>query len=356
MNVAIIGAGAVALSSAALVTKNGHRAWLWSALPEETQSLKSKSLITCEGELSGAFAFEVTDTAEACVAQGDIVIIAAPAFAHRALMAACAPFIQQHHMIVMNTATGFSSLYFARLLAGRKLRPTFVDLGTTVCAARVTGPGRVRLGPAKPGVDLATMPAARGEAGRAALTELFGDFFVLRRSVLAIALNNHNPIYHVPALVFNLARAELGEAWNIWRNLPPFAARYVGKLDEERLSVAARFGVEAIPLAAYVRSSIGLEGDDLAGLFAGAAAKRPEPTGPKSVDDRYITEDIPYGMVFFRKLGEVGGVPMPFTDHLIDLCGDLYNRDFRNEGLGLDDLGLANRSPAEIVRLAEDGF
>jgi opine dehydrogenase len=356
MNVAIIGAGAVALSSAALMTKNGHRACLWSALPEEIQSLKSERLVTCEGELSGTFAIEVTDTVEQCMAQVDVVMIAAPAFAHRALMAACAPFIQRHHMIVMNTATGFSSLYFARLLADRQLKPTFVDLGTTVCAARVTGPGRVRLGPPKPDVDLATMPAARGEAGWASLTELFGDFFGLRRSVLAVALNNHNPIYHVPALVFNLARAELGEVWNIWRNLPPFVARYVEKLDQERLSVAARFGVEGIPLTVYLRSSIGLEGDDLAGLFAAAAAKRPAPTGPKSVDDRYMTEDMPYGMVFFRKLGEAGGVAMPVTDHLIDFCNDLYNRDFRSEGLGLDDLDLANRSPAEIVRLAQDGF
>ena len=64
MNVAVIGAGAVALSSAALVTKKGHRACLWSALPEETQTLKSKSLVTCEGELSGAFAIEIADTAE----------------------------------------------------------------------------------------------------------------------------------------------------------------------------------------------------------------------------------------------------------------------------------------------------
>ena len=206
------------------------------------------------------------------------------------------------------------------------------------------------------GVDLATIPAARGETGRAAVAELLGDFFVLRESALAISLNNHNPVYHVPALIFSLPSVERGEDWNIWRNLTPFTARYVEKLDDERMAVADRFGVPAIPLASYLRSSIGLEGDDLAALFAAAAQKRPAPTGPKNVEDRYMTEDLPYGMIFFRALGQAGDVPMPVSDHLIEFCCDLYGRDFRTEAPGLAELGLAGQSPSEIVRVASEGF
>jgi opine dehydrogenase len=71
------------------------------------------------------------------------------------------------------------------------------------------------------------------------------------------------------------------------------------------MAVAKCFGVDAIPLAAYVRTSVGLEGEDLPSLFAAAAKKRPAVTGPKSIEDRYMTEDMPYGMVFFRTLGQV---------------------------------------------------
>ena len=69
-----------------------------------------------------------------------------------------------------------------------------------------------------------------------------------------------------------------------------------------------------------------------------------------------MTEDMPYGMVFFRALGQAGGVAMPVSDHLIDFCCDLYDRDFRTEAPSLHELGLSNRSPSEIGRVAQTGF
>lgn len=356
MKIAILGAGAVALSSAALVTKNGHRACLWSAIPSEVELLRSKGLVTCEGDCSGTFPIDVAAEVQECLTGADVVMIAAPAFAHRTLMSACAPHILPDQVVVMNTATGFSSLYFARVLANRNVRPTIVDLATTVCMARVSGPHRVRLGPLKPDVDLATIPAAHGEVGRAVLTKMFGNFFVVRKSALSISLNNHNPIYHIPALIFNLPLVERGEDWNVWRNMTPFAARYMSRLDNERMAVANCFNVSPIPLAAYVRSSLGVEGDNLGALFAAAAQKRPAPTGPKILEDRYMTEDMPYGMVFFRTLGQVGRVRMPLTDHLIEFCCDLYCRDFRTEAPGLDELDLPNASRADIIHVARYGF
>jgi len=356
MKIAIVGAGAVALSSAALVTQKGHQAWIWSAFQTEVEKLQSSKLVFCEGDINGSFAIEATREIQECITGAEVVMIAAPAFAHQELIAACAPHIQPDHTVVMNTATGFSSLFLSRVLAERNVRPTIVDLATTVRMARIVEPGRVRLGPSKPGVDLATLPAARSKNGHATLTKLFGDVFVVRNSTLAISLNNHNPIYHIPAFLFNLPRVERGEEWNIWHNITPLAARYMQKLDNERMAVAKCFGVDAIPLVAYIGSSMGLAGDDLATLFAAAALKRPAPTGPRNVEDRYITEDIPYGMVFFRTLGAAGNVPMPVSDHLIEFCSDLYGRNFRIQGIGLDELGLSGRGPAGIYQIAREGF
>ena len=356
MKIAMIGAGAVALSSAALMTRKGHDVRLWSALPHEVEQLRSIAAVTCEGDIVGTFPIQVSADAAQCIAGAEIVMIAVPAFAHRSLMTSCAPHVRSDQLVVMNTATGFSSLLFSRLLAGYHVKPTIVDLATTVCMARICGPARVRLGPPKAGIDLATIPATCVKAGHAALTELFGDFFVARDFVLAVALNNHNPIYHVPAMVFGLPLVERGEDWNIWRNMTPLIACYTGKLDDERISVARHFEVDATPLASYVRASMGAVGDDLAALFAAAARKRPASTGPKTVQDRYMTEDLPYGMVFFRALGQAAGVPMPMSDHLIDFCSDVFGCDFRTGAPGLSDLGLSSPSPAEIIRAAREGF
>ena len=195
------------------------------------------------------FPVEVTRNIQECMAGADVVMIAAPAFAHNTLMSACVPHVRPEQLIIFHTATGLGSLVFAKMLSARGVKPTIVDLATSVCMCRVSGPARVRVAPLKANVDIATIPADQGEVGRAALIKLFGDLFILRDSALAISLNNHNPVYHVPALVFNLPRAERGEAWNIWRNMTPFVAEYIQRLDDERVAVARRFGVRPVSLA-----------------------------------------------------------------------------------------------------------
>jgi opine dehydrogenase len=92
-------------------------------------------------------------------------------------MSALAPHALPEQKIVMNTATGFGSLFLSRILADRNVRPTIIDLATIVRMSRISGPNRVRLGTLKPGVDFATIPAERGEAGGMLLTKLFSDLF-----------------------------------------------------------------------------------------------------------------------------------------------------------------------------------
>jgi opine dehydrogenase len=356
MRAAIIGGGAMALSSVVFLEMNGHRSRIWSALTREIDELRAAGRVHCEGAMTGTAPVEVADTPEECIADADVVILAAPAFAHARLIEACAPFIRPEQTVLINTATGLSSLLFAKKLAERRVKTTVVDLATSISTSRKTGPNKVRVAPLKPGVDLASIPAANGEEARKLVAGLFGDLFVARDSALAISLNNHNPVYHVPAFIFNFARVERGEEWNIWLNMTPLAAQYIQRLDDERMAVARSFRIDPIPLADYVRKSVGVDGSNLAELFAAAGQKRPAPTGPLGVDDRYMTEDMPYGMVFIQSLGRMSAVATPLTDHMIRLCSDLYNCDFAREGQVLPTLGLSDATPDKLIEAVRYGF
>ena len=75
--------------------------------------------------------------------------------------------VQPGQFIIFNTATGLSSLVFAKLLAERGVRPTIIDLATSVCMSRVFRACACPRCPLKAGVDVAAIPAHRGDAGRA---------------------------------------------------------------------------------------------------------------------------------------------------------------------------------------------
>ena len=59
--------------------------------------------------------------------------------------------------------------------------------------------------------------------------------------------------------------------------------------------------------------------------------------GPNQVKNRYLTEDIAYGLVLWSSLGKHIGVPTPNTDAIITIASTILERDFFEEGLTIED-------------------
>jgi opine dehydrogenase len=76
---------------------------------------------------------------------------------------------------------------------------------------------------------------------------------------------------------------------------------------------------------------------------------------PSSLDHRYIHEDVGYGLVPISALGRLAGVATPIIDALIKLAGLAVGIDYMRDGLTLERLGLAGKSPSELLRFVEDG-
>ena len=63
-------------------------------------------------------------------------------------------------------------------------------------------------------------------------------------------------------------------------------------------------------------------------------------TGPFSIQDRYVTEDVPVGCHIYHELGKKYGVETPVIDSMITLGSVMTGKDFYKNGLTLDDLGI----------------
>lgn len=356
MKIAILGAGNVALANAAYLSAAGHDVHVWSAIAHERETLAEAGAVTYDGYTSGTAAIVAAADMRSCIADAPVVMIAAPAFAHRTLMAAAAPFLDDAQDVIVHPVTGLSSLLLSGMAKERGIRPMIVDLSTSLFTARKTGPTAVRLLRFKDVIDIAAIPASRGPEAMRRLQDLFGDRFRLEPNALAISLNNHNPVYHVPPLLCNLSRAEKREDWIIWENITPAVARFVKLVDDERLAVVRRFGTTEIPVAQYFRQSFGVDGDDLDEVFAQVAKRLRGPVGPQEFEHRFILEDVPYALVFYHSLGRVAGIEMPVTHDLIRLTSALYDRDFFAEGHTVEALGLGGMAPDEILRVTTTGF
>jgi opine dehydrogenase len=76
---------------------------------------------------------------------------------------------------------------------------------------------------------------------------------------------------------------------------------------------------------------------------------------PGSVNTRWLSEDVPYGLVTWAGLGAEAGVATPVIDALISLASAVLGTDCRAAGRSTDSLGLAGRSRAELTALLAHG-
>ena len=61
-----------------------------------------------------------------------------------------------------------------------------------------------------------------------------------------------------------------------------------------------------------------------------------------------IHEDVGYGLVPMAELGRLAGIATPTIDALVTLAGLAVGIDYRCDGLTLERLGLADKTPAEL--------
>jgi len=71
--------------------------------------------------------------------------------------------------------------------------------------------------------------------------------------------------------------------------------------------------------------------------------------GPSNVNDRYLTEDIPYSLVPISCLGKRLNVPTPIIDALINIGCIVCKEDFWKSGRTLEQLGLEKMDKATLM-------
>ncbi|MCG3215396.1 MAG: NAD/NADP octopine/nopaline dehydrogenase family protein, partial [Candidatus Heimdallarchaeota archaeon] len=124
---------------------------------------------------------------------------------------------------------------------------------------------------------------------------------------------------------------------------------YMEQVDDERRNIARAFGVEVQSLREWLCERYGLQEKNLYDalhnnpFYGGLLA-------PKSFDMRYLTEDIPTGLVPFSELGKVVGVSTNQIDRLIEIASEELRIDFRNQGRNLSRLGLNSETIYEDLR------
>lgn len=187
------------------------------------------------------------------------------------------------------------------------------DVATLPYGARRTGFGEVSIF-----VEAVKLPAAALPAGAtpwmvAALRKPF-PAVEAGADVVDIALKNVNPCIHPGPCVLNTGRIEYADEFYLYREgMTPSTRRVMLAVDREHQAVREALG--------YGPPHYGLDPSPgvyevFVDYFGEGSIKTAgyNMRGPLEVGDRYLSEDIPYGLVTYASLGDLAGVDTPVCD------------------------------------------
>jgi opine dehydrogenase len=331
MKIGIVGCGGIALGYAAFLMKSGHQPVVWSPSGESSRSLIGHEL-TASGVIEGSFRIQVASSAQELVSEAEVVIIAVPGYGHRAVMDAVVPFARDVQSFIVSAQLSLSGVYLKHCLATRGVEADVIAWATTVLMSRRTGPTSIAVGGIRQMLEVAALPSAAGARCLDLCRALFGDRFRLVLNTLSIALGNLNPPIHMASALCNLTRIEKGEYWANYDGITPSVARLIEALDRERLDLAKAYGVTVRTVQEHYQLTFGFEeGHSIAEMAAMVHKQRQGPPGPTSLDTRFVTEDVPFGIVPLVELAARRDVPLRLHQAGVQLFCALYGRDFSTE-------------------------
>lgn len=350
MKISILGAGNAGCAVAADLTLKGHEVTLIKTSHsmhddnfEYLQNNDGKMVLNEFGEIKTAYISKVTrDLTE--LKNSEVVIIYIQTNYHEQLIEKISDIIEDNQILLINPGY-LSTAYVLKHCNDKKV--IVAEAESSFIDGRIMEPGYFRVGFKNVRNPIGIYPRERKEEAIRILDKL-DERFVYLDSVVEAAIHNPNLIVHTVGSVMSIPRIEKSKGdfcmyHEAYTRDNPSTWNILEALDKEKMTVLKKMGFKELSYveACKYRNSLN-ESEDAKEVFLNYAEMDTRAKGPTKVDSRYISEDVPQGLVMLESLGKTLNVETPIASSLINIASAALDRNLRNEGRTLEGLGRDN--------------
>jgi opine dehydrogenase len=354
--VAVLGAGHGAHAMAADLASRGFAVNMFEMprFQAGVRELFETQTIHVSGAIEGSFKLNrVTSDIDEAIAGVRYILVVTPAFAHEAYARLLRGRVRSDQIVVV----------YPGAFAGLLLRTVFGDAECPVVAeannlpydTRLTGPCQVTIfGYNK--VNVAFLPAASGPALIDEMRAIH-PYEKVYSDVLEAGLSIVNPGVHSGPCLLSVTAIENSAKRPFFlyeHGVTPSSCRINLRIDNERKAIGQRLGYRLTPIEDFAGLREGYTWQELYMAMHGSISLTPI-AGPHDIQNRYFTEDAPYGLVPWSHIGRAVGVATPVIDSIVNLYNVVHEKDWWTDGRGAGDLGLAGMSVEQIQRYVKTG-
>ena len=391
--IAILGAGAVGKTVGADCKLAGQKVHICDLPPFSESTLKAldKTGLTIEGMQINRYNFYrggrafydvITDDVAACVKGCKIICVCTPSIGHKAFFEKLIPALEDG-MIIHIIPDNFGSLLLRKMMreAGCTKKVIIGGWSSAPYGTRFVTEGGIpipKVAPIYRAITLrgASLPSTDQEEFLKS-SEYIGSFDAITQgegvvgghTVLDIGFSNVNPVIHVPGTVLG---ASTMENWGVIygndkydysiysHTFCPSVSEVQWGFYQEEVALADALGVGIQPFEKdifFQRTSV--LGPEYMGDGVNVPFTEQWPTGygtgPFSIQNRYVTEDVPVGCHMYHELGKQFGVPTPIVDSFITIAGVMTGRNFYETGLTCKALGIDHMNKEQLLKYLDEG-
>lgn len=325
MKVTVIGAGNTGKSMVCFLKQIGHDANLYERNEEKVHLIKEKG-ITDSGSFKGHYEVEISTDLKALISGRDMIFVNTTSDAHVEIAKNLKNILQENQsIVVLNGNWGAYEFYKVLKDEIKNLNLALAETSGMIFTSKFISDTEV-LSAKKETVDLGVLD--NGNSNK--IIEFFKDNMTnvnLYKDIISSSLNASNPVIHVPIVAANLTRIEAGEDFKFYGPAASkLAVDYIVNMDKERLNLCDKLGVKTQSILDIINGSWKIKHNNLYdALHKNESYKLA--MGPKTLNHRYIFEDIPYGIYPIKYLSEKAQLDTPYLDGLLDFL-DKYLEGF----------------------------
>jgi opine dehydrogenase len=361
--VTIIGAGIGGVYLLAELGTAGFKLRLHDIDDSRLSEIRARGGVDVDGEKGGFAAVErATSDLGSAVDGADIIIVVTGGNTQAVVARSLAPLVRDGQVILLIQGNTGGSLIVRRALddAGCQADTDVAEMDNYPYSCWRLSPTRIRPIVRKRWLQIATFPGNRIGAVFPHVSPLFPEAVAAPNS-LYTGFTNANAMLHVANCVANAGRIESGNSYKFYaEGVTPAVARLYEAINAERVAVAAALGASVPSLPDWFDRVYGVRGATLVETCQQLTYNSDGPyqaTGtPKSLDHKFITEDVPTGLIPMSALGAAARVGTPAIDALVEIVRSMTGNDFAGEGRTLERLGLSGMDGPEIRRVVESGL
>jgi opine dehydrogenase len=351
--VAIIGAGNGGRATAVYLKNRGCTVNLAFRTFEKVKTIYFTKQIRSQGRLSGIFDIDLITPEYSQLLEDDvgIIIYVLPANIHADVTRKIIPYLQNNQIILLTPGRTWGAIEVHNII--QRLRPeirVFVgETQTLPFTSRAIGDNGVDIIEIKAQTKYCFFPEKFNHRVETPMFRLFPRLEPVN-DIRITSLNNIGAVLHPAGLILNTGTVSRQKDLHFYsEGMSKEVVKIVKAIDKERCAIMRKIGMKPVSFLQWVSEVYNVREKDYYTAFQKIQSYQGI-LAPKTVNVRYISEDVPTGLVPLASIGEYLGIPTPTMDSLINLASVLLGTNYRKIGRTVENIGL----PMNDLISAED--